>query len=50
MINEILNKKTINEFLDKIFVNLSLVNIDVSNYELYHICYRVSSNENYIID
>lgn len=46
-INEIFNEKIISDFLDKIFDNLQKDNIDVSNYELDHICYRVSSVENY---
>lgn len=37
----------VNRFLDSIFLNLKNDNIDVSNYELDHICYRVSTQENY---
>lgn len=36
-------------FLDEIFKELQNDDIDVSNYQLDHICYRVSTNENYSI-
>jgi len=35
------------EFLDKIFHGLQELEIEVSDYELDHICYRVSSRERY---
>ena len=38
-----------NQFLDRIFENLKKDNIDISNYELDHICYRVSTIEKYDI-
>lgn len=47
MINKIFNKNNLNSFLNSIFTNLKSDNIDVSNYELDHICYRVSTNEKY---
>lgn len=43
----ILNTDSIKVFLDKIFLNLYNDQIDISNYELDHICYRVSSQKNY---
>lgn len=49
MINNVFGQSIVNIFLDKIFLNLELSNVDVSSYELDHICYRVSSIENYII-
>lgn len=41
------NKNVINDFLTNIFNNLSNDKIDVSNFELDHICYRVESEERY---
>ncbi len=35
------------KFLTKIFKNLDNINIDVTNYELDHICYRVETVERY---
>jgi predicted metalloenzyme YecM len=35
-------------FLDKIFKNLENDKIDISNYELDHICYRVESYQKYL--
>jgi predicted metalloenzyme YecM len=36
-------------FLDQIFSNIHKAGIDVSRYELDHVCYRVSSLENYSV-
>ena len=41
----ILNNLT--PFLDRIFANLKKQNIDVSNFELDHIAYQASSNDDY---
>lgn len=40
-------KKITTSFLDAIFTSLMSDKIDISNYELDHICYRVSSQKNY---
>lgn len=36
-----------NQFLNKIFTTLDRYNINISNHEIDHICYRTSSEENY---
>lgn len=35
-------------FLEQLFLNLKENNINVENYELDHICYRVKTNEKYL--
>jgi predicted metalloenzyme YecM len=35
------------DFLDRLFMNIDTDSIDVSGYELDHLCYRVASTDEY---
>lgn len=38
----------VNEFLDKAFLHLDEAGVDVSHYEMTHLCYRVASEEEFL--
>lgn len=41
------NLETLHQFLDRIFLQLEAIDVDVSSFELDHICYRVETMQSY---